>query len=800
MDFIDFSPFIFEYFRDEIKHFHSLGGGQYLGLCPFHSDTNDSFSCNEIGLWNCKAGCGQGNITSFHGRRYFGGDNSAAYHDLERRFYGIDHKEQPKRKSATTIQRPMLSAAAEHHDSPTPASEIIDISRLEQFKEVPETALVYMREKRGWSDETIDKYRIGFNGSYWAGRGKPTQQRIVYPVFDACGNLVNIRQYLPLCPEDEHKVVSWSEKIDGQKRGYGKTRLYPISSLTEDSEYIILCEGESDALCGISHGLTCITQTAGAGTWKNEFNLKFAGKQVIVAYDNDKAGRAGIEKLRNLASVTKSLEYIIWPEWMQDKEDLTDWFVKYGKTAEGLLALPRETITVRGEEIPDELYKAEFEKLNEKHAVIMIGGQCLIMNERIDPITGRPGFTLSSTSHFFGHYAPDLVENPNPTKGGRQKISIAKLWFESKLRREYEDVVFDPNKNHNGYYNLWRGFGVQPKQGDWSLMRQHLLEVICQGNIAAFNYLMSWFSHIIQDPGAGERRPGVAVVLKGNPGTGKGIVVRQFQEILGPHFLHVYNQSYITGRFNAQLSNTLLAFIDEGFWAGDKAAEGIIKGLITEPTNCVEYKGRDVIQVKNHIRIIIASNNDWVVPVCLGERRFFVLEVGDQHMQERAYFKAIAAQMDEGGREAMLYDLLHHDIANMEWGNFPRTEALLQQIENSLKGVDRWWYECLHEGKVFPDADGWSVWVNTEELYKKSYIPFCDLLKIGFRETKTNIIRKLKEYYPRPKVYRKRNYNLTGNPWGYAFPSLWEAREIFAKQMRIEVNWDDNDKQDTIPF
>ena len=31
-------------------------------------------------------------------------------------------------------------------------------------------------------------------------------------------------------------------------------------------------------------------------------------------------------------------------------------------------------------------------------------------------------------------------------------------------------------------YNLWRGFGVEPKAGDWPLIRQHLLEVVCSGN------------------------------------------------------------------------------------------------------------------------------------------------------------------------------------------------------------------------------------------------------------------------------------------------------------------------------
>jgi hypothetical protein len=62
--------------------------------------------------------------------------------------------------------------------------------------------------------------------------------------------------------------------------------------------------------------------------------------------------------------------------------------------------------------------------------------------------------------------------------------------------------------------------------------------------------------------------------------------------------------------------------------------------------------------VKNFIRLIVASNNDWVVPAGLEERRFFVLDISDKYMQNHEYFKKLFDQMDNGGREAMLHDLL----------------------------------------------------------------------------------------------------------------------------------------------
>ena len=42
----------------------------------------------------------------------------------------------------------------------------------------------------------------------------------------------------------------------------------------------------------------------------------------------------------------------------------------------------------------------------------------------------------------------------------------------------------------------------------------------------------------------------------------------------------------------------------------------------------------------------------WLVPAGFGERRFAVLDIGEDRMQDIAYFAVIDAEMDSGGREA----------------------------------------------------------------------------------------------------------------------------------------------------
>ena len=58
------------------------------------------------------------------------------------------------------------------------------------------------------------------------------------------------------------------------------------------------------------------------------------------------------------------------------------------------------------------------------------------------------------------------------------------------------------------------------------------------------------------------------------------------------------------------------------------------------------------------MRLLVTGNADWQVPAGFEERRFAVLDVGDAHQQDHAYFAAIDAEMNAGGREALLFHLL----------------------------------------------------------------------------------------------------------------------------------------------
>ncbi|MGO9017271.1 MAG: primase-helicase family protein [Syntrophobacteraceae bacterium] len=424
-------------------------------------------------------------------------------------------------------------------------------------------------------------------------------------------------------------------------------------------------------------------------------------------------------------------------------------------------------------------------ELNKIHAMVMIGGSARIMNEVTEPSFGRPDVTFSSVADFRNFYA-NKTTRVEDEKGNSKVVPLADVWIKSPDRREYKGIVFSPGKDVPGYYNLYRGFAVAPQKGDWSLFRNHIVEVIAGGRRDIAEYLLSWMAHLVQSPGG--ERPGTSVVLRGPQGVGKGCFVSGFGPIFGGHFLHISNQNQLTGRFNSHLKDALLVFCDEGVWTGDRAAEGVLKAMITEKQVMVEPKGKDAFSVQNHIRLIVASNNRWVVPAGLEERRFFVLDVSDKRMRDRAYFSALYKQMDNGGREAMLYDLLEMDLSRTDLREYPRTSALLDQIVDSMNSARKFWYERLLSGSIMKDSEEWQELIQTQHIHQ-DYSAFAKDLGMKHIMTDRQLSKEIRKLCPgihrhRPTVDGERCYCLS-------LPALEECRKSFEAIVRIKIDWDE---------
>lgn len=340
--------------------------------------------------------------------------------------------------------------------------------------------------------------------------------------------------------------------------------------------------------------------------------------------------------------------------------------------------------------------------MNRQYAVVVNGSSVKILREPVDGEDDDISFLTQSDVALLERNNLLFIQG----KSGKTEVMEAfKAWLAWEKRRTYKGVVFSPGKERGpNVYNLFRGFPVQPIKGDWSLLRDHIYENICESDDALFDWFMSWMAQLIQQP---DRKPGSTLVVTGEKGTGKSTTFDYLSKLLGDHAISVSQRRQIVGNFNSHIATALLMVCEEAFWAADPQAEGVLKDLITNPTTLIEKKGYDPIKSENYTRIVMISNSDWVVPATLkDERRFGVFRCSDARRGDIDFFEALRHQMDhEGGLEAMMYELLNYKPLSGSFGclyNPPKTKHLQHQQLESLHGVDKFMLSLMHTGTYEP--------------------------------------------------------------------------------------------------
>ena len=344
----------------------------------------------------------------------------------------------------------------------------------------------------------------------------------------------------------------------------------------------------------------------------------------------------------------------------------------------------------------------KLKEINSRYGVIRsYGGKCVVVTEGRSPINpNKKVYVFQSKEAFEQWMANEFVPS---LKKKDERDAVGSWWWRHPKRRQYDAVVFEPleppivrTADGPSLFNTYLGWGVEPKQGDWSLMRRHIKEVLANSDPKTDDYITRWTAWSIQHP---DKLPLVALVLIGCKGRGKGTFARALEIIFGSHSLQISSQRHVVGNFNAHLENLILMISDEAYWAGHKADAGSLQRMITEPSLTIEAKGYDVRNVKNRIHLLMLAEPGWAVPAGQDERRYAVYEVSEEARDE-AYFKALYREIDGGGPAAMLYDLQHMDLGDWHPRHIYKTAALRHQQELSLSPWDEWMLGLLEEGEL----------------------------------------------------------------------------------------------------
>lgn len=416
-------------------------------------------------------------------------------------------------------------------------------------------------------------------------------------------------------------------------------------------------------------------------------------------------------------------------------------------------------------------------EINQHYAVVQRGSHVHIMREGVDS-KGHREITYLSPKDFVLLLAHNRIWSPAEEK----TLALAPLWTSWKNRREYDGIYFYPgNDPRPRYYNLWKGFSHTPhNNGKCDIFLDHMRNNICGGHEESYQWVMAWLADIFQKP---DNKPGTALVLRGEMGIGKGAFANHIGHLLGQHYLTVANASQVTGRFNSHMAERIMMFVDESFWSGEKVGAGVLRALITEPQQSSEMKGRDIVMIDSYLRLIIAANDEWVVPVGMkDERRFTVLDVGNAVQRNYDYFNAMKVELENGGYGTLLNTLLNWKYDKTLPKTIVQTDALLDQKLHSMKDELKWWMDCLSSGSIV-NGD-WPLELEgmaTTEFYN-CYSAWCDTMRSKKKLSTIGLPRGLTKFV----TLRKRGKR-------YHIPPVDICREQFEDAIGHEMKWGDED-------
>jgi hypothetical protein len=258
------------------------------------------------------------------------------------------------------------------------------------------------------------------------------------------------------------------------------------------------------------------------------------------------------------------------------------------------------------------------------------------------------------------------------------------IFVNSGDHRKLAGLKFLPGKPRileKKFLNLCSGLAVKPSSaGSCSKYIDLMGEIICNGKQDRFDYLQGWMGGIVQRPWDLHLTASAIALQSPGKGAGKGVWARQFGSLFGRHFLPIAHQDHLTGKFNAHAGVAVFTFVDETCQLHDPKALGLLNTLITEPTKMVEYKGIDAVSVGNFQRFAIATNDDDPFTIQFGDRRWNFWQVSEAWLQDKARFRAIVQQMNEGGREALLHHLQTVSLDNFDAAAIPASEEKDEQI------------------------------------------------------------------------------------------------------------------------
>jgi DNA primase len=327
-------------------------GGDYIGICPFHSEKTPSFTVNNIkGFFYCFGCQAGGDVIGFVSH-----STGMNYRDAAFKLAN-DYK----------IELPSSAAARQELDEFEKIYSVMELA-LEFYRKNLTTSAIKYLNSRGISDHIIEKFQIGYapSGSalrkFLEAKGVPLlmmdkagliakkeasvyevfRERIIFPIRNNYNKLIAFggRAIVDIQPKylnsPETLVFKKSESFYGENFAY--TSCYK-------SNQAILVEGYMDLIA--MHGVGLSQTLATLGTAVNEKHLEKLWQvvdEIVMCLDGDEAGIRASKRVAELAlprlKANKSLSFVVLPKGSDPDDVIKEKGVVFLESAlEGRIAL-----------------------------------------------------------------------------------------------------------------------------------------------------------------------------------------------------------------------------------------------------------------------------------------------------------------------------------------------------------------------------------------------------------------------------------------------------------------------------
>lgn len=283
----------------------------------------------------------------------------------------------------------------------------------------------------------------------------------------------------------------------------------------------------------------------------------------------------------------------------------------------------------------------------------------------------------------------------------------------------------------------------------------HIREVIANNNEEVYEYILNWFSFIMQNPNG---KTETAIVITGEQGTGKNIFTNILCDLLNRYSnKNITNIDHIIGKFNTAIENMKLIVCNELSSAESNKYlnSDSLKSVITEKIITIEEKNLSPRIAENVCNLILVSNNDVPVKLEYGDRRYVVTCSSSKYKGNNTYFDKLRASFNRDFYNNLFTYFMRRDIKKFNARVIPQTEARDLMLKSSESSYELFIQENITrfvEG--FPKAisfEKYKKWADENKFnicsskkFREKIMKFCIDTKITLHGARVNVY-KLKE-------------------------------------------------------